>query len=530
MRGLARWLVSLPLCPSTRGSAGRATRLEPALARVAIVGSGVAGALLAWKLASSGWEVAVFEAGPRVDRARAVARFAARERLSDTYPASPDQPGWENDHAFYEQRGPQPFTAVYERVRGGTTWHWLGTALRFLESDFRMHTRYGVGTDWPLALADLEPFYAEAERELGVSGAHLPALPPTYLDGQVGRAALQLGYRVEVLPAARNSVDYDGRPACRGSATCLPICPIGAKYDATVHLKRAEKSGARVLIQSPVQRLIAVEGRVAALEYLQSGQRHRWEADLFVVAANAIETPRLLLRSELPNPWVGRFLMGMAGQVSQALAPRPVWPFRSPQVVSGITQFRDGPFRKSRAGLLLSIGNDGWPEGSPSKVAERLRKEGLRGESLRRAIFDHVSRQLLLVSNCEELPRAENRVTLSHLVDSSGVPRPRIHFKVGQYTRESIDESVLIHARIFQAMGATHIHHFEESSDPAHLAGTCRMGSPGESVVDSDLRSHQWPNLRVLGSSVFPTCGSAPPTLTIAALALRLAQNLGRAG
>ncbi len=493
------------------------------------MGSGVAGALLAWKLAEAGLEVVVVEAGPGVDRAAAVARFAASERLADTYPGSPEQPSWDDDEAYYDQRGPDRFTAVYEKLRGGTTWHWLGTAMRFLASDFRMRTRYGVGCDWPLELGELEPFYLEAERELGVAGAYLPALPATYLDRQVAEAASRAGYRVEVLPAARNSVAYQGRPACRGSATCLPICPIGAKYDASLHLQRAEAAGAQILVESPVLRLIASEGRVVGLEYLRAQRElQRLEADLFVVAANAVETPRLLLHSQLPNPWVGRFLMGMAGQVSQALAPRPVWPFRSPQVVSGITHLRDGRFRRHRASMLVSIGNDGWPMGSPRRVAQRLSQQGLRGQELRRAIFQHVSRQLLLVTNCEELPRPENRVSLSEQADRFGVPRPRIHFKLGQYTLDSIDESVLVHARIFQAMGATEVHHFEDASDPAHLAGTCRMGPAGEAVVDSQLRSHQWGNLWVVGSSVFPTCGSAPPTLTIAALALRLAYNLAK--
>lgn len=497
------------------------------MARVAIVGAGVAGALMAYKLAQVGYQVLLLEAGPPVDRAQAAANFARFEDPGQTYPVGKDQPRWDDDRAYYDQSGPHLFSAVYEKLVGGTTWHWLGTALRFLESDFRLKSRYGVGRDWPLKLGDLEPFYAEAERELGVSGAVLPALPATYLDRQIGAAAASVGYRVEVFNAARNSVEYDGRPACRGSATCLPICPIGAKYDASVHVKKALAAGAELWSQTSVLRLRAQDGRVHSLEVVRAGQRQELPVDLVVVAANAVETPRLLLYSGLPNPQTGRCLMGMAGQVSQALADHPVWPFRSPQVVSGITQFRDGVFRKRRAACLVSIGNDGWPAGAPPQIARRLVEQGLKGKALQKALFDHVSRQVLLVSNCEELPRPENRVTLSEQLDTQGIPRPRIHFKVGRYTQDSVDECVLIHARIFQALGASHIHHFEESADPPHQAGTCRMGDhPGDSVVDRDLRSHDWKNLFLLGSSVFPTAGSAPPTLTIAALALRCAYNL----
>lgn len=481
---------------------------------------------MAWRLALQGRKVLILEAGPPVDRVQAAARFAQHEDPSDTYPGGPDQPRFSQSDVYFEQRGPEPFTAVYEKLVGGTTWHWLGTTLRFLAADFRLRSRYGVGQDWPIQLADLEPYYTQAEAELGVAGQVMPALPATYLDKQVGLAARRLGYQVEVLPAARNSVDYDGRPACRGSASCFPICPIGAKYDASVHVRKALQAGASLWSETPVLKLLVENGRVSGLECRRQGVLHRLQAPLFVLAANAIESPRLLLSSGLPNPWVGRFLMGMAGQVSRALAPRPVWPFRSPQVVSGITQFRDGPFRRKRAGFVVSVGNDGWPDGAPPLVARKLVELGYKGEQLQAAVREHVSRQLLLVSSCEELPRAENRIVLSHLHDSLGQPRPRLHYSLGRYTNEAIDESVLVHARIFQEMGASQVHHYERSDDPAHLAGTCRMGAAGQSVVDSQLRSHDWPNLYVLGSSVFPTGGTAPPTLTVAALTLRCAEML----
>lgn len=486
----------------------------------------MAGAICAWKLAAAGRKVLLLEAGPPVDRRQAAARFAHSEKANDTYPMSPDQPRFQEPDHYFEQRGKEPFTAVYEKVVGGTTWHWLATTLRFLESDLRMKSRFGVGHDWPLGLAELEPYYQQAEQELGVAGAALPSLPATYLDKQVALAARKIGYRVEVLPAARNSIEYQGRPACRGSASCFPICPIGAKYDASVHVNKALQAGVTLWSETPVTRLLERDGRVIAVECRRAGESLRVEAGLFILAANAIESPRLLLYSGLSNGWTGRFLMGMAGQVSRALAPRPVWPFRSPQVVSGITQFRDGAFRRRRAGFVVSIGNDGWPDGAPPSIAKQLVERGFKGKELQAAVREHASRQLLLVSNCEELPRPENRISLSDLKDSLGVPRPRVHFALSRYTLDSIDESVLVHARLFQAMGASHVLHYEQADDPAHLAGTCRMGERGQSVVDSQLRSHEWPNLYVVGSAVFPTAGTAPPTLTVAALALRCAEML----
>ncbi|MEW6277444.1 MAG: GMC family oxidoreductase [Candidatus Eremiobacterota bacterium] len=487
---------------------------------MAVIGSGVAGALTAFRLASVGLKVTLLEAGPRIARQEAVRRFRYPD-LASPYPA-----GFQ-----HVDLGPDPFHGVSLRMVGGTTWHWLGTALRLHPVDFRMKSLHGVGVDWPLSYADLEPDYTEAERLLGVSGDSLesagsprsgpypmPPLPVTYLERCLPRR-----YKIQVLPAARNSAVYDGRPACCGAATCVPICPVGAKYDATVHLEKAERLGVRLLDEHPVLRLEVEGGRVARLHH-----RHgALQARVFLVACHAIQTPRLLLASGISHDAVGRHLMGGTGQVSWALAPEPVYPFRSPQVVSGILQFREGDFRRHRAAFVTSIGNDGWPGHSPPEQARRLIERGLTGQALRDTLRDHVSRQLLLVSNCEELPEPANRVTLADRRDEDGVPLPAVRYRVGDYTRRGLDEAVLVHARLFDAIGATAVNHVEESADPAHIAGTCRMGDdPGTSVVDRDLRCHDLPNLFVVGSAAFPTAGAAPPTLTIAALALRASRAI----
>jgi glucose dehydrogenase len=491
----------------------------------------VAGALTAYKLAKAGFQVRILEAGPEVNRSQAVANFAKTLDPAQTYPHSlGDQPRWGSDNAYYQQVGPETFGGLYERAVGGTTWHWIGSCLRFLESDFELYKRYGVGADWPIELNELKRFYTEAESELGVSGsAAMPALSSSFLDQQVAKAALKYRLKVEVFPAARNSQSYQGRPACQGHASCFPICPIGAKYDASIHIKLAQQAGATLMYNTRARRLLSSRGRVTGLEIDGPNGPLRMDADAYILAANAVESPRLLLFSQLDRFPTGRFLMGMSGQISWALAPEPVWPYRSPQVISGITQFRDGPWRKDRAASLLSIGNDGWPGHSPPELAQRYIQQGFIGAALVEKIRHHASRQLLLVTNCEELGRAENRISLSDNMDSSGVPKPSVRFQLGEYTRAAIDHSVLIHARIFDSMQATEVHHVEESTDPAHIAGTCRMGNdPKQSVVNSNLRHHDLDNLYVVGSSVFPTVGSAPPTLTIAALALRLAHSLAK--
>ena len=237
---------------------------------VLIVGAGVAGALMAWSLARAGVRVTVVEAGPEVDRGAAVERFEqSAVRVPEApYPSVPyaESPATIGD-TYIRQDGPDPFRSTYLRLVGGTTWHWLGTALRLLPQDLELRSRYGVGADWPLTYSDLASWYDAAEAELGVSGHDdqfgsprqkpfpMPGLPATLGDRLMDRAAGSLGFKVRVSPQARNSQPFDDRPACCASSSCIPICPVQAKYDATVHVRKAEAAGARILSDSVAVRV-----------------------------------------------------------------------------------------------------------------------------------------------------------------------------------------------------------------------------------------------------------------------------------
>jgi choline dehydrogenase-like flavoprotein len=149
-------------------------------ADVIVVGAGVAGALAANGLARAGVRVAILEAGPPTDRAEAVQLFQlspARvpESAYANVPYAP-RPTVLDLKGYYVQDGPELFQSTYERRVGGTTWHWLGTALRLVPNDFRLRSVYGKGVDWPISYATLEPWYGSAEDAIGVSGADLPEL------------------------------------------------------------------------------------------------------------------------------------------------------------------------------------------------------------------------------------------------------------------------------------------------------------------------------------------------------------------
>jgi choline dehydrogenase-like flavoprotein len=188
-------------------------------ADVVIVGSGVAGSLVAASLARQGVKVLILEAGPRVRRPIALAQYrgALIKTPESPYPESAYAPSPRSDRpdAYYLQNGPEKFEASYLRQVGGTTWHWLGTTLRFVPDDFRLRSAFGVGVDWPITYDDLEPWYCEAERELGVAGdpaAALdaprsrpypqPPIPLSYLDRRVAAALAGTDYTVQPTPQA----------------------------------------------------------------------------------------------------------------------------------------------------------------------------------------------------------------------------------------------------------------------------------------------------------------------------------------
>ncbi|MFC4175234.1 GMC family oxidoreductase [Microvirga sp. GCM10011540] len=522
-------------------------------ADVIVVGSGVAGATLAAKVAESGLKVAIIEAGSKVDRAEATQRYwdALIKVPECPYPPTPqaEHPITDDLNHWYRQAGPDTFKSTYVKVVGGTTWHWLGTCLRHVPADFRLKSLYGRGVDWPIAYDDLEPFYGQAENEIGVSGDSyeplgaprstpypMPAIPQTYLDKAFAKALEGTVYEVRATPQGRNSQDRDERPSCCGNASCIPVCPVQAKYDATVHVDRAEKSGA-VLYDRTTATFVETgpDGRIAAIRAKRpDGSEIRAVGKVFVIAAHAVETPRLLLnsRSEATprgvangSDQVGRNLMDHPTQLSWALANDPVWPYRGPLSTSGIENLRDGPFRKERPAFRVEIGNDGWswPTGAPVSTAADLARTGLRGKALDDALRHHTSRHVRVASLVEQLPDPENRVTLDPTeTDMYGVPLPRLAYRYDDYVKAGLAAARDAHAEIFARLGTTGVQHQDDAAGAGHIIGTARMGEdPKSSVVDRDLRSHDHRNLFILGSAVFPTSATANPTLTIAALSLR---------
>ena len=413
-----------------------------------------------------------------------------------------------------------------------------------------------MGEDWPLGYDELEPYYARAERALGVSGADdnpfasprrtpypLAPFPWSHADHVMKAACERLGIVVHRPSFARSSAEHEGRPRCQAFGTCASarICPIGAQYTAETHVALAERTGhATVVSDAPARRLeVDASGRVRSVTVVgPDGRPREYRARAFVLAAHAVESARLLLLSAS-----GRFPDGLAngsGMVGRHFmehpfvslagrAPMPVYPYRIGFHTAETHQFAIGAERARASAFRLAFLNQVGP--SPAGLA---RRSGLWGAALAAEIRQEFGRDVGIHAFVEQLPDPRNTVTLDPAVkDSFGDPAPRITFGVSGYEREGARRAFAVMSSILDAVGATHVHREfgDEFGWCGHQIGTCRMGNdPRRSVVDRELRAHDVPNLSVVGSSVFPTAGPLNPSLTIVALAIRLADSLVRRG
>ena len=503
----------------------------------------------------------MLEAGPRIERGTIVNNFYA-----DIYKA-PETCYPNPDHAqrptvtaikdYYVQEGPDNFSSTYERVVGGTTWHWLGTSLRLLPNDFKTKTTYGVGDDWPITYEELAPWYDKAEAALGVAG-----------DASVDLGAPRTGdYPLPVIPVSlcrqvhRHGAEQDrhgGGADAAGAQLGRQRQPPGVLRQPHLHPGlpdpgQVRRHGARgqggdgatpaQVVENAVVYAIDVDGsgNVTQVRFKRPDQSEGVATGkLFVLAAHAIEGPKILQMSRtdaLPNGvanssgLVGRHLMDHPIQLSWCVTGDPIFGYRGPLSTSGIENLRDGPFRATRSAFRIEMHNDGWefPGRQPYQIDCRLHEaRGCAARSCGRRWQARGERDFALASLNEQLPNPDNRIEPAYdVLDPIGIPRPRIHYKVDQYTLDGMAEAKKRHDQVFDALNATFRQHGEGFYGAGHIMGTTRMGSdPKTSVVDKEQRSWDHKNLFLLGSGNFVTTGTANPTLTLAALALWAADSI----
>jgi choline dehydrogenase-like flavoprotein len=417
---------------------------------------------------------------------------------------------------------------------GGSTLHYTAYVPRPQPDDLRLRSEFGVGQDWPLDFAELEPYLAEVEAFLGVSGPTpypwgparrsgypLPPLPLNVPARLVAKGCAELGLRTSPAPNAALSAPYGGRPACRNRGFCQAGCTVGAKGSMDVtYIPRAVAHGAEVRPGWFVERIeVGRDGRVTGVVARDGeGREIRQRCRALFLCAGAVETPRLLLMNGLANGsgQVGRNLMAHPGVQVWGRFETDVSPWKG--IPGGlISEDTHRPAGADFAGgyLIQSLGV------MPVTYASQLaRGPGLWGEALK-AHMEGL-RQFAGVNILGEcLPNPENRIELSTEWDGRGLPKPIAHFTDGDNERRLVAHATPLLMAVLEAAGGRDLWRFDRY---AHVLGTCRMGAdPDASVVDARGRSHEIPNLYVADASVFPSALSVNPALTIMALALRSA-------
>ncbi|MCM5682322.1 GMC family oxidoreductase [Schlegelella sp. S2-27] len=397
---------------------------------------------------------------------------------------------------------------------GGGTNCWYAQTPRFHPSDFRLHTLYGVGRDWPVDYDELEPYYLAAERKMAVAGDPamaqlLPRSAPFPLPGHRMSSVDEIMRRAQPqhhlpIATARASIATEQRGRCCATARCR-LCPVNAKFNFD--------NGFAALLDDPriewrtdaeVLRLEHSGGTVQAAVYRSGGKEHRARGELFVLGANAIHSPAILLRSGIDHPLTGRGIHEQLGYTVEAFLDG-VDNFDGSTITTSLNySLYDGDFRREHANALIYFENR-WPH-------------GLRTD------FGRWRQIAPLTVVVEDLPQDDNRVALGE--DADGPPVVH-HAHHSDYATLGVKRSMAQLERVLAPLPVERIEFRGMRPTESHLQGSLRMGRDrSDSVIDAQQLHHDARNLVVVGSAVFPTGPSANPSLTVAALSLRSAERV----
>ena len=533
---------------------------------VCVVGGGMSGLLIADKLAAQGKRIAIVEQGPSYplsDRAKLIERqhatigpadfndgLAAKARMKVA--TSGDSPfavklGGIEQGKLEAKPGLYAWRYFHLSGLGGSTKHWGAQSPRPVADDLATRTKFKYGRDWPMAWEELERYLGVAEVELGVAGnddnpyasARSTSFPMkahafSHFDQQVMMPAFsKLGWKTHSNPVTINSQEYNGLPACSGCRKCF-YCPSGARYSADL------VQGARTSGHDNVQTLLGLHAR--ALEFSDRGDRavavHANRVDdgseivvpakEIVLAMGPVETPRMLLLSNYKGSGHEHIGVGFTDHImkfcqmelSQKTGTRLGYAtMRSDHFCA------DGQTERPHSRFELTMAPMVWE--MPQRDAffrSRMEKTG----TLSKADLLQFARSMVcLFTTIETEGKGRARLSESEK-DDWGDPILETQIELTERDFAGVEAFMKSYLSIADAMDARHTKVADGFFFPQHAAGATAMGAtPEQGVCDQNLRVFGVRNLHLASASVFPQYSVAPPTLTAAALALRLADHLG---
>ena len=461
-----------------------------------------------------------------------------------------------------------PVALEFGRLRflGGTTNHWGGRCAMLDPLDFAAR-EWVDHSGWPIDRAELDPYYRRALKVAGFQSG--------WISDDEARDQLRLKY------PALNAEKL--QPFLWRFSELALEAPFS--WGTVYHDVLARAANIKVILHANVEKFEAHADR-RALSKLHvrslSGRSLSVTAKAYVLCCGGLENPRLLSIAARQNgggfgtqrDLVGRFLMqhprgrsgvlvpedrisdvqdvfnyatganGLKYQVGLALASAAQ---RDQGLLncSAVLTYNGDPASGVVAGqdIWRSLHEGRWGPDLGEKVWRVATDLSAFARNAQRRITSG-KRPLLPLSSAditldiEQAPNADSRVLLSDTVDAIGLPEIRVDWRLGELERKTAAWFTMSIAQEFARLGIgrcrldpwvldSTIPMAQALDETFHYIGTTRMtDSPERGVVDSDCRVHDMDNLYVAGSSVFPTAGQANPTLTIVALALRLAGHL----
>ncbi|MGB4401034.1 MAG: GMC oxidoreductase [Daejeonella sp.] len=391
---------------------------------------------------------------------------------------------------------------------GGSSNCWWGCTPRFLPSDFKMKSLYGIADDWPVTYEELEPYYNEAEEVMAISGPDETPFPrskpyplPPHLFTEVDRILHEkYGKQYISQPTARARQAAKGRNGCCASIACN-LCPVNAKFTI-------ENSGMPVYTDQRVEVAygsqaysLTLEGKSAkSIHFMKDGKELKISADVFALGANPIFNSNILLNSGDTNPFTGKGMGEQLGLQALVYLDNMRNTGGSTWVNANGYMLYDGEHRKDKAACLIEANN-----------APYIRLE--QGKWLNIASYRMIF---------EDLPADQNYVTTT-----GDKLKPEVKFTgASEYTMRGVEHMKQKLPDILSVLPVEKIEYLEPFPDEGHILGASRMSSnPNEGVVDKNLIHHNYRNLFVLGSGAFTTYTPSNPTLTLSALSLMAADR-----
>ncbi len=517
-----------------------------------VIGAGPTGAAAAWRLATQGIGVVLLDRGDWLDPA-ALGRDSPRWELerAGRWSSNPNIRRGRDDIPVDD--ADSPIKPMFGNAIGGSSLFWTAHVPRFRPEDFRMRTLDGVGDDWPIGYDDLVPYYALCEERWGV--AAIPGDPASPPHGESAKRLPTIGANGRRIAAVLDRLGWHwwpvdlvvGRDADdAGTAHCTHIgpcdlgCPSRQRSGADrAFVRDAIAAGARVLPRARVQRLaLDAQGNVAAAICRNDDGEFRVTGARFLVAANGMGTPRLLLLSAC-----GAFPEGLAnrsGLVGRNLMLHPyarvdglfdeplgTWVAGEKAGLVSLQFYSTDRRRDFVRGVKLQLGGTPAPVGVASgQVVGTALPWGEAHHRAFEARFDHICGFTVCA---EDLAEPENRIALSdRLADADGLPAPRMIYRVSENSRRALDFGLDRATEVLTQAGARATFRTPLRDQAGfHLMGTARMGTdPERSVVDPFGRAHDVANLFVIDASAFVTSAAINPTATAQALALRTADHI----